>query len=99
MALGNEIGADPRPDFAGTVGVFLSQADPFNSRVARRHFAAEQAHAAAADDREADAFGGFLHWFTPARIFCLNSAMAEIVSFVSGRSTGSLRSAERSAAL
>ena len=37
--------------------------------------------------------------FTPARIFFLNSAIAEIVSFVSGRSTGSLRSADKSAAL
>ena len=37
--------------------------------------------------------------FTPARIFCLNSAIAEIVSLVSGRSTGSLRSADKSAAL
>jgi hypothetical protein len=37
--------------------------------------------------------------FTPARIFSLNSAIAEIVWLVRGRSTGSPRSADRSAAL
>jgi tetratricopeptide (TPR) repeat protein len=39
------------------------------------------------------------HEFTPAPIFSLNSAIAEIVWLVSGRSTGSPMSADRSAAL
>ena len=99
MALRDEIGVDLRRHFAGAVRVFLGKADPFDRRVARRHLAAEQADAAAADDGEADALGGFFHEFTPARLRCFSSAMPEIVSFVSGRSTGSLRSADKSAAL
>ena len=99
VALRDEIGADFRAYFARTVRILLGKANPFDRRMARGHLAAEKPHAAAADDRKADAFGGLLHWFTPARIFCLNSAMAEMVSFVSGKSTGSLRSADKSAAL
>src|SRR6185437_10642853 len=39
------------------------------------------------------------HTFSPARFLAFSSAMPEIVSLDSGRSTGSLRSADRSAAL
>src|SRR5262245_50263049 len=99
MTLRNEIRVDPGAHLAGTVRVLFGKSDPFNRGMAGRHLAAEQAYAAASDDRKADTPGRFFHWFTPARIFCLNSAMAEIVSFDSGRSIGSFRSAERSAAL
>ena len=66
--------------------------------MARRHLAAEQADAAAADDGEADALPFFIT-FSPAAVLAFKSATAEIVSLVSGRSTGSLRSADRSAAV
>ncbi len=99
VALRHEVGVDLRSDLAGAVRVLLGKADPFDRRVARRHFTAEQADPPAADNGKADAFGLFLQLFSPARTFCLNSAIAEIVSLVSGRSTGSPRSAERSAAL
>ena len=98
MALRHEIGADLRRDFAGAVRVLLGEPDPFHRRMAVRDLAAEQPDAAAADDREAELFGLCSHVFSPARIFCLNSAICEIVWLVSGRSTGSLRSADRSAA-
>ncbi len=64
-----------------------------------RDLAAEQPDAAAADDRETKFFCLRPHVFNPARIFCLNSAICEIVWLVSGRSTGSFRSADRSAAV
>src|SRR5262245_1761047 len=99
MALRNEIRVDPGAHLAGAVRVLFGKTDPFDCGMAGRHLAAEQAHAAASDDRKSDTPGRLFHWFTPARIFCLNSAMAEIVSFDSGRSTGSFRSADRSAAL
>src|SRR5512136_2102077 len=99
MTLRDKIRLDLRTDFASTVWIFFGEPDPLDGRMARRHLAAEQSDATATNDREAHSLGRFLHWFTPARIFCLNSAIAEIVSLVSGRSTGSFRSADRSAAL
>src|SRR5262249_27133958 len=99
MALRHKIRADLRPHFSSAVRVLFGEPDPLNSRMARRNLTTEQSDAAATDNREADSLCRRLHWFTPARIFCLNSAMAEIVSLVSGRSTGSFRSADRSAAL
>ncbi len=99
MAGGDEIGADLGADIAAAIVIELGDADPFDRGMARRHFAAEQADAAGADDGEADALGALSHTFSPARFFCLSSAMPEIVSLVSGRSIGSLRSADRSAAL
>ena len=87
-------------DFAGAVRVLLGEPDPFDRRMARRHLAAEQPDAAAADDREADALWLISSCVQPRADFSvLNSAIAEIVSLVSGRSTGSPRSADRSAAL
>ncbi len=99
MAGGDEIGADARADIAAAIVIELGDADPFHRGMARRHFAAEQADAAGADNGEADALGVLLHTFKPARFLRLSSAMPEIVSLESGRSTGSLRSADRSAAL
>ncbi len=105
VALRDEIGADFGGDFAGAVRVFLGEPDPFDRRMARRHLAAKQADAAAADDGEADAFCGFLHdvvapaGLSPARFLSFSSAIPEMVSLVSGRSIGSLRSADKSAAL
>src|SRR6185437_11207055 len=99
MALRNKIGVDLRRDFSGAIRVFLGEADPFYRRVARRHFAAEQTDTPATDDGEADILGGIFHMLSPARFFTLSSAMPEIVSLVNGRSTGSLRSADKSAAL
>ena len=99
MTGGDEIGADARADIAAAIVIELGNADPFHRRMARRHFAAEQPDAAGADDGEADALGGLLHTFNPARFLRLSSAMPEIVSLESGRSIGSLRSADRSAAL
>jgi hypothetical protein len=99
VALGDKVRTDLWTHFAGPIRVLFGEPDPLDRGVASRHLAAEQADAAAANDCEANALGRCLHWFTPARIFCLNSAIAEIVSLDSGRSTGSFRSAERSAAL
>src|SRR5262249_41374623 len=79
MTLRNEIRIDPGAHLAGTVRVLFGKTDPFDCGMAGRYLAAEQAHAAASDDRKADTPGRLFHWFTPARIFCLNSAIAEIV--------------------
>ena len=98
VALRDEIGADLRRHLAGAVRVLLGEADPLHGRMAVRDLAAEQPDATAADDRDAELFCLRSHVFNPARIFCLNSAICEIVWLVSGRSTGSLRSADRSAA-
>src|ERR1019366_10763415 len=92
VALRHEVGVDFLPHLAGTVWVLLRQPDPFDRRMARHHLAAEQTDAAAADDGEADALGRLLHaGLAPDRFFSLNFAIPEIVSLVSGRSTGSLR--------
>src|SRR6202162_4372703 len=99
MTGGDEIGADAGGDVAAAIMVELGDSDPFHRGMPRRHLAAEQADPAGADDGQPDALGVLLHTFSPARFFCLSSAMPEIVSLVSGRSIGSLRSAERSAAL
>ena len=96
---GDEIGADARGDVAAAIVIELGNADPFHRRMARRRLAAEQTDAAGADDGKTDALGVLLHTFRPARFRCLSSAMPEIVSLDSGRSTGALRSADRSAAL
>ena len=98
MALRDEIRTDLAGDFAGAVRVLFGQADPFHGRMTVRDLAAEQPDASAADDRDAEFFCLRSQLFNPARIFCLNSAICEIVWLVSGRSTGSFRSAERSAA-
>src|ERR1700731_18885 len=99
MTGGDEIGADAGRDVAAAIVIELCNTDPFHCRVPRRHLAAKQADPAGADDGQPDALGVLLHTFSPARFFCLSSAMPEIVSLVSGRSTGSLRSADKSAAL
>src|SRR5262249_55076005 len=99
VCLLNKNRADLGAHLPRAVRVLFGEPDPLNGRMARRNFAAEQAYTATADNGEANTLGRFLHWFTPARNLCLNSAMAEIVSLVSGKSTGSFRSAERSAAL
>ena len=99
MTGGDEVGADVRADIAAAIMIEFGDADPFDRGMAHRHFAAEQPDAAGADDGKPNAFGGFFHTFNPARFFAFSSAMPEIVSLVSGRSIGSLRSADRSAAL
>ena len=96
---GDEIGADARADVAAAIMVELGDADPFHRGMARRHFAAEQADAPGTDNGEAYAFCTLLHTFSPARFFFFSSAIPEIVSLESGRSIGSLRSADKSAAL
>src|SRR5574340_166116 len=52
------------------------KADPLDRRMPRRHLAAEQADAPAADDGKADPFGGFFHGFLSvvARMRCSVSA-------------------------
>ena len=65
--------------------------------MARRDLAAKQPDAAAADDRKPDAFG--LISLMPASGLALISATADSAWLVSGRSTGSPRSADRSAAI
>src|SRR5262249_32278427 len=95
VARGDEVGPDPRRDIAAAIGIELGNADPFDRRVARRDFAAEEADTAGADDGEAHSFCGFLH----ARSLALIWATAESAWFDIGRSTGSPRSAERSAAI
>ena len=97
--VGDEVGADLGRDLAGAVRVLLGDADPLHRRMAVRDLAAEQPDAAAADDGEADVLGWRSHALSPLRNLALKSATAAIVSLVSGRSTGSLRSAERSAAV
>ena len=51
------------------------------------------------DAEELRCISCFAAGLSPLRNFALKSATAAIVSLVSGRSTGSLRSAERSAAV
>src|SRR3954464_464130 len=51
--LASVLAADP----LGWVRLVLVEAVPFHQRMARGHFAAEQAHAAAADDGQADGTG------------------------------------------
>jgi len=57
----DEIRADARANVAAAIVIELGNADPFDGGVTRRHFAAEQADAAGADNGETDALGGFLH--------------------------------------
>ena len=97
VAGGDEIGADARGDVAAAIVFELGDADPFDRRMARRHFAAEQADASGADDGKADALGVLLHRAPPAAP--APAATADSASLLSGRSTGSPRSAERSAAM
>src|SRR5207244_6348807 len=92
---GDEIGADARGHVAAAVGVELGDADPLDRRMACRHLAAKQPDATGADDCQADAFCRFPH----ARHLALISATAESAWFDSGRSTGSPRSADKSAAM
>src|SRR5580704_7209001 len=92
MIGGDKIGADARGNIAAAIVIELGNADPFHRRMARRHLAAEQADAPRADDGETDALGVLFHTFSPARFLCLSSAIPEMVSLVSGRSIGSLRS-------
>src|SRR5207248_5902386 len=94
VILGDEVGADLLRDVEAAVVVLLGDADPLHRGVARRDLAAEQADPSGADDGEPDAFGLPSHRLPPAI-----SATAESAAFDSGRSTGSLRSAERSAAV
>src|SRR5262245_10787392 len=94
MVVGDEIGADLLGNVEPAVVVLLGDADPLHRRVPRRHLAAEQPDAAGADDGEPDAFRLPSHRLPPAI-----SATADSAAFDSGRSTGSLRSAERSAAV
>ncbi len=95
MALRDKIRADFGGDLAGPVRVLLGDADPLHRRMAVRHLTAEQPDAPAADDGEADILRGCPH----ARNLELISATADSDWFDSGRSIGSPRSAERSAAM
>ena len=95
VARGDEIGADARADVAAAVGALLRDADPFDRRMARRHLATEQPDAAGADDGEPDTPGVLPHRRPPAAA----AATADSASLLSGRSTGSLSSAEMSAAV
>ena len=99
VARGDEIGTDAGRDVAAAIMVELGDADPFHRRMSRRHLATKQADPAGADDGQPNALGVLLHTFSPARFLALSSAIPEIVSLVSGRSMGSLRSADKSAAL
>ena len=99
MAGGDEIGADASPDVATAIVVEFGDADPFHRGMTHGHLAAKQADAAGANNGKPDTLRGFFHTFSHARFFAFSSAMPEIVSLVSGKSIGSLRSAERSAAL
>ena len=77
MALRHEVGADFLPDFAGAIRVLFGEADPFDRRMARRHLAAEQPDASAADDGEADPFCITTAHRPPPTLLCILS-----VSFV-----------------
>src|SRR5215475_11352821 len=92
--LGDEVGADLFRDMQAAVMVLLGDADPLHGRMARCDFAAKQSDPAGADDGEPDAF-----WLSSHRLPPTISATAESAAFDSGRSIGSLRSAERSAAV
>src|SRR5262245_65448089 len=94
VILGDEVGADLLRDVQAAVMVLLGDADPLHSRMARRDLAAKESDPAGADDGETDAFRLSSHRLPPTI-----SATAESAAFDSGSSTGSLRSAERSAAV
>src|SRR5262249_3218763 len=94
MILGDEVRADLLGDMQAAVIVLLGDADPLHGRMARCDLAAKQPDPAGADDGEPDAFCFPSHPLPPTI-----SATAAGGAFDSGRSTGSLRSAERSAAV
>src|SRR5687768_17596613 len=83
---GDEISSDFVTDEPPALRVDLGDANPVDLRKARRDFATDEADAARADDRETDSFRLFLAHAAA----CLDSGR--------GRETGSLRSAEISAA-
>src|SRR5262249_11951106 len=94
MVLGDEVRADLLGDMQAAVMVLLGDADPLHRRMARCDLAAKQSDPAGADDGEPDAF-----CLPPHRLPPTISATAESAAFDSGSSTGSLRSAGRSAAV
>ena len=94
VVLRDEVGADLLRDVEAAIVVLLGDADPFHGGMARRHLAAEQADPAGADDGKPD-----LLRLKPHRLAPTISATCESDSFDNGRSTGALRSAERSAAV
>src|SRR5262249_16606681 len=92
--LGDEVGADLFRDMQAAVMVLLGNADPLHGRMARCDFAAKQSDPAAPHDAQPDALPP-----SPPRLPPTISATGEGAAFDSGRSIGSLRSAERSAAV
>src|ERR1700757_643687 len=94
MILSDEVGADLLGDVQAAVMVLFGDADPLHGWMARCDLAAKQPDPAGADDGESDAFCLPSHRLPPTI-----SATAESAAFDSGKSTGSLRSAERSAAV
>ena len=94
VVLRDEIDADLFRDIEPAVVIPLGNPDPLHRRMACSDLAAKQSHATRPDNRKADAFRLSLHALAP-----IISATAESDSFESGRSTGALRCAERSAAV
>jgi hypothetical protein len=94
MVLRDEIGAYLLRDIKAAIVILLRDADPLYGRMARRDLAAKQPDPAGTYDGKPDAFRLRSHALAPAI-----SATAESDSFDNGRSTGALRSAERSAAV
>ncbi len=94
VVLRHEVGADLLGDIEAAVVVLLRDPDPLHRRMARRDLAAKQADPAGANDGKADVCGLPPHRFAPTI-----SAICDSDWFESGRSTGALISAERSAAV
>src|SRR5262249_32614755 len=94
VILRDEIGADFLGDEEPAVVILLRNPDPLHRRVARRDLAAKQADPAGADDGEPERLCLLSHALASAI-----STTAESASLESGRSTGWLRSADRSAAV
>ena len=68
--------------FTGAVRVLFGEPDPFDRRMARRHLAAEQADAAAADDGKADALGRLFHPCFP--LWVIRSELCPLVPAKAG---------------
>ena len=86
----DEIGANLRGDLLRTVRLDLRQSDEVDLRVSRGDFSADQSDPAAADDGQPDTLGVFLRHQATARTFFASD---------SGSATGSLLSADKSAAM
>src|SRR5262249_29652417 len=95
VALRHEVGADLRRHLSGPVRVLLGEPDPFHRRVPVGHLAAQEAYAAAADDRKADIFRRGPHTLSPPDLLPSKSAIAAKARLFSTRDVCASRRSPR----